>query len=187
MFSYFARDAIRWFSYTTRCSMFKFIYLLCLVLIPNVSHATEQWSSESYAWGERDRMEASVWLRKKGEPASEQVVRALISHSKDGNQNFYVLAEFTGSNNMCDVNNTNDGIAKFNGQAIKMFAWCKKFNNSDGYYLQLAPETKRGKQFVINTFKSAKNTVLFEYEGLSVHIPAKGFTYAWNNAGGDAL
>ncbi|WP_139459368.1 hypothetical protein [Aeromonas veronii] len=81
----------------------------------------------------------------------------------------------------------NESVAKFNGKAVRVFVWCKKFSDADKYYLQLTPSTVAGKKYVVSEFKNSAKHVYFEYNEIYVTISAKGFSAAWNNAGGNAL
>lgn len=167
--------------------MKKLLFALCLPLISYTSFANE-WTAESFNWGELDKNSAGVFLKRGSDTSSEQVIIAEISHGKGGSQNIYISAEYLRKYNMCDVAKTSDnGVAKFNGKAVKVFVWCKKYDDDERYYLQLTPSTDAGHKYIVNVFKNSASYVSFEFNNMSATIPATGFTAAWNNAGGDAL
>ncbi|MCE7579462.1 hypothetical protein LZS94_18255 [Aliivibrio fischeri] len=167
--------------------MYKLFFSITCFMLAFPSLANEEWSTMSYFWGQDNQLEASVWLKNKNDPSSEQVISSFIAHSTNGTQNIYFMARFVNDYNMCNVNDTNDGIFKIDNQAVKAYVWCKKFSDSSKYYLQMTAETNKGQQYIVDRFKKATKYVRFEFNGISVNIPAKGFTHIWNNAGGNAI
>ncbi|EKB22251.1 MAG: hypothetical protein ACRCYF_12045 [Shewanella sp.] len=167
--------------------MVKFFISLCFSLISYSLHANE-WTITSYDWGEFDRNQASVLIKKGSDASSMQDVTARIAHGNDGGQYIYIEHAFMEDYNACEPQKiNNESVAKFNGKAVRVFVWCKKFSDADKYYLQLTPSTVAGKKYVVSEFKNSAKHVYFEYNEIYVTISAKGFSAAWNNAGGNAL
>ena len=118
-----------------------------------------------------------------------KIFEAIINHSKSGNQRLYFNDLYIEDINSCKYKTSTPDSTTivFNGQAVKMLRWCKKFANADKYYYELTPETDRGESYVINIFKVATSPIEIQYDNETLYFPVIGFTKAWNSAGGNAI
>ncbi|MCP5212995.1 MAG: hypothetical protein H6998_18925 [Hahellaceae bacterium] len=167
----------------------KFLLILIILAFSHSLFASDELTARYFTWddlGER----SSVHLINKHDKDKSNIITAIIGRSEDGVQRIYFSIEFHGKYNMCLPKQISEtSIAKLDGQPVKMRTWCNKYtySNSNNYYLTITPETIAGRKFVVSRFKTAPKEVLFEHEGIVVYIPAKGFTKAWKQFGGDAL
>lgn len=115
-------------------------------------------------------------------------VRAIVGHSKGGKQKIYIGLYKTSLGSMCNQRTQSSyGVAKIDGQAVRVMIWCEKYTDTDETYLSLTPDTQAGEQYVIQRFKSAAKSVWFSYDGYACPLSAKGFSKAWSSSGGNAL
>ena len=141
-----------------------------------------------FTWAERDNGSAAIIYTSDYDDNSKYF-ESEIGHSKSGYQAIYFRSYYTGSMNTCKYANSlpSNTTVVFNGQAVKMLRWCKKFNDADQYYLELTPATERGDSYIINIFKVATSPVKIIYDNEILYFPVMGFTKAWNSAGGNAI
>lgn len=86
---------------------------------------------------------------------------------------------------------------KINGTNVRMSEWCTRstfkipLGDEEGqyyWYISATATTDRGRNYIINAFKTAKSSISIEAStGDNYNVSAKGFTKVWNNFGGDAL
>lgn len=168
----------------------KSINLLISLFLFNIlamsSHATE--TQMLFSWSGSDDNSAFVEY-KSDNNAENKFLEANISHSAEGIQRLYFRDLSSLGNRLCRQENTVPDITTmvFNGQAVKMSRWCKRYSYSSNYYLYLTPETEVGHQYVIDLFKKSLTPVNIQFNGESISFPVMGFTNAWVNAGGDAI
>lgn len=136
-------------------------------------------------WIEEDWSRDSVITSYKG----EQQWSAKIRHAKNSTQRMFFFYERTG-NSPCNPSTIKkNAIWKFNGQPVQIFQWCKKYADTERYYVYATSATDKGDKFIVSTFK-AKSFVYIEPSSdfnWKVNLSAKGFSKAWNSYGGDAL
>ncbi|PMO44774.1 hypothetical protein BCT10_13940 [Vibrio splendidus] len=116
-----------------------------------------------------------------------RAITLLVDHSKGGKQNFYIEHSVKNGSTCKAYSSRSTSVIKINGQAVKFLTFCNQFSDNNNWYQSMTPETTRGKNFVVNTFKNAPNTVSIEATDYTFNATAVGFTKAWNNAGGNAL
>lgn len=118
-----------------------------------------------------------------------RVFEASVSHSKAGEQRLYFSSAYFGDNNVCsyESNYATSTTLVFNGQAVKMSRWCRKFSDANKYYYSYTPETERGHRYVVNLFRTSVSPVSVKLDNDLLSLPAIGFTRIWNSAGGNAI
>lgn len=118
-----------------------------------------------------------------------KVLQAEISHSQSGKQRLYFTDSIYEGSSSCKyesiVSSTTTMI--FNGQAVKMSSWCKKYSDTSNYYYSLTPTTEQGHNYIVNLFKIATSPIKIQYNNETLYFPVTGFTKAWNSAGGNAI
>lgn len=141
-----------------------------------------------FSWSEYDNGTASV-LYTSDYSDESRYFKSEISHSTSGYQGIYFRDIYIGSFSACNSRTTASDTTTvvFNGQAVKMLRWCKKFKDADQYYLELTPATERGDSYIINLFKIATLPIKIQYDNEILYFPVIGFTKAWNSAGGNAI
>lgn len=114
---------------------------------------------------------------------------AEINHSRTGNQRIYFTDHSSLGSSTCSYESTipKNSTIIFNGQAVKMLQWCKKYNDTGNFYLSMTPETDRGHSYVVNLFKIAISPIEIQFNNEKTYFPVIGFTKAWNSAGGNAI
>jgi hypothetical protein len=156
----------------------------CCLVIP--SHATE--IEDFMSWAQLG--DGSAWIRYSSNyNDTSKILEAEITHSTSGQQRLYFSDLSSAAKSVCKYESKLPGSSTmtFNGQAVKMLRWCKKYTDSSSYYLSLTPETDRGNNYVINLFKVATSPVEIQYNNEKLYFPVIGFTKAWNSAGGNAI
>ncbi len=78
-------------------------------------------------------------------------------------------------------------VMTVNGQAIKVFVWCKKYSDTGTNFYQATPQTKQGLAFVVNALSASSTTVNLELIGIPFRLSAEGFTAVWNKSSDKAL
>jgi hypothetical protein len=165
----------------------KFFLIFIILAFSQSLFASDEYTARYFTWNDLGES-SSVHLVNKHDKDKTNIITAKIGRGEDGTQRLYFSAEFYGGLNMCLPQKTSEiSIAKFDNQPIKMLTWCNKYSNSNNYYLSMTPESIDGRKFVVSRFKTAPKEVLFEHEGIVAYIPARGFTKAWKQSGGDAL
>ena len=115
---------------------------------------------------------------------------AQVSHSLVGHQRLYFQDYYYNTNkNICKYESSipSSTTMIFNGQAVKMARWCRKFTVTGQYYYSFTPETDRGYFYVVNLFKTSTSPVKIQFNDDTFYFPVRGFTKAWNSAGGNAI
>ena len=129
-----------------------------------------------------------------------------IDHSKEGAQRLYFVSDsdFTtvanasvnlppGMRALIDYtdsqsnSNPSSTVIVFNGQAIKMLRFTKKYADTRNIYFSYTPETEAGHLYLLNLFKKSKSPIEVNFGGEKLYIPVRGFTKIWNSYGGDAI
>jgi hypothetical protein len=112
---------------------------------------------------------------------------AKIGHGEGGQKAIY----FSVSNNIDETCNPStfksSNIAKLQGQAVKVFSWCRQFSDLPTHYIEFTSETPAGDEYVINLFKNSLEPIKIEFANKSFSISPIGFQAEWEKAGGDAL
>lgn len=166
--------------------LFKFacsFLFFSLISLPSFAE-----TSYTYDWGSlRGGLGAGVEYGEYSDEAKS--LDASIGHSKSGHQRIYFSNYYSEKKNICSYTSSYPTTSTiiFNGQAVKMSRWCKKFADVDQYYYEYTPETYMGDSYVINLFKKATTPIRIQMNGETFHFPVLGFTKAWNSAGGDAI
>jgi len=125
-----------------------------------------------------------------GSRETGQIISITISHSRAGNQSlffdYFKIDEDGKITSTCEKKReVEDSIMRINNQPVRFNLFC--YEDASGiWYESKAAQTDVGKEFVINAFRKS-NTVTVSSPQYSFEVPAKGFTQAWENAGGDAL
>ncbi len=115
-----------------------------------------------------------------------------ISVGKDGMQRVY-FTRFYSTGSYCTLkgskNGTEQQVWTVDGQNVRMNVYCSEYTDSKGEYYQTAYATSNaGERFISERFKKAQSEVsVKDTNGFLVNYSAKGFTKAWNTAGGNAL
>ncbi len=78
------------------------------------------------------------------------------------------------------------GVMTINGQAIKVFKWCKRYKDKASY-IQVTPETPKGLAFVVDQLSRSPKMVDVSIEGVSFDVSAVGFSSVWNKSSDIAL
>lgn len=168
----------------------NFIKLLVPLLVGNFlampSYATG--FQMPFSWGDYDDGSASVIYTSDYSEDSRHF-KLQVTHSISGNQIIYFSDYYTENIDTCKyATATPDSTTMvFNGQAVKMLRWCKRFSDTGDLYFGLTPETVRGDNYVISLFKAATSPIEIKYNGETLYFPVMGFTKAWNSAGGNAI
>ncbi|MDX2375005.1 hypothetical protein NJD71_12850 [Psychrobacter sp. PP-21] len=141
-----------------------------------------------FTWGDYGDRSASV-MYMSGSSEDSKILIANITHSASGHQGLYFSDHYVDTSDVCSFKTTVPSryTMVFNGQAVKMLRWCKKFTDVDQYYFELTPATERGDNYVIRLFKKATLPIKIQYDNETLNFPVIGFTKAWNSAGGDAI
>jgi hypothetical protein len=168
-------------------SIIKFlapIFISGILIMP--SHSTG--FQTPFSWSQRDNGSAAV-IYTSDYSDDAKYFESEISHSKSGSQRLYFDDYYISNLNTCNYQTTvpDNTTIVFNGQAVKMLRWCKKFGDADKYYYSLTPETDRGHSYVVNLFKVASSSIKIQYNNDTLYFPVTGFTKAWNSAGGNAI
>lgn len=168
----------------------KLIKLLVPLLVSSFLitpvQATEIEDYSSWA----DSSDGRAWIKYTSDYDNEtKVLEAEINHSSSGQQRLYFTDYPSLNNSVCRYENRipDSSTMVFNGQAVKMLRWCKKFTNSSGYYFSLTPDTDRGHSYVVNLFKAAILPIEIQFNNERTYFPVIGFTKAWNTSGGNAI
>ncbi|MEZ9710910.1 hypothetical protein [Vibrio breoganii] len=114
-------------------------------------------------------------------------VSIFIAHSSIGEQRLYIEHMVSDENTCTPHSDISTSVVSFNGQPVKFTTFCKQFSDSKKWYQSMTPETENGANFVFNAFKNASATVSVKISAYTFDATAKGFTRAWNSAGGNAL
>jgi len=171
-------------------SSLKLIKLLAPLLISGLfaipSYATQ--IEDTLSWSDLNNGTSIVRYSNDYDDESNYL-KAEISHSQHGEQRLYFSEHSSLSNSLCKYENTLPVkvTATFNGQAVKMSRWCKKYIDSNRYYLFYTPETDRGHTYVVNLFKTALLPIKIQLNNNILNFPVTGFTKAWNSGGGNAI
>ena len=168
-------------------SITKFLapFLISIFLVMP-SHATE--IEDFMSWSQLGN--GSAWIKYSSDYGDEfKFLKATIAHSKVGKQKLYFIDHYVENINACKYTTTipDSTTMIFNGQAVKMSRWCKKFTDSNSYYFDLTPETERGHSYVVNLFKESTSPIEIQFNNERTYFPVIGFTKAWNSAGGNAI
>lgn len=141
-----------------------------------------------FSWAERENGSAAV-IYTSDYDNDPKYFESEIGHSRSGQQGIYFRNYYVEDMNTCSYESSlpKNTTMIFSGQAVKMLIWCKKFSNTDRYYLELTPATERGDNYVINLFKVAILPIEIMYDDDTISFPVTGFTKAWNSAGGNAI
>lgn len=186
----------------------KFIKLSTLFLASMVlaapSYATT--IEEVLPW-DMESSKASVFY-KNDSSENTRLLSTSISHSKDGKQRLYFEVDYdfttiitpsvsreesSGSIAMRlyfdsrTVSTPSSTIMIFNGQAIKMLGFTKKYSDTNNTYYSYTPETIVGHNYLVNLFKKSASPIEVDFQGDKIYIPVIGFTKIWNNRGGNAI
>ncbi len=171
----------------------KFLPIKLAILLTSVialpSFATTQISSLDWNETQIKGGKATGGVVYKGAYSNhEKLFYAEIGHSTYGEQRIYLTNGYLSEKDICKFTYMSNNITmNFNGQAVKMFRWCKKSSNSNQNYYQYTPQTKRGDAYLVNLFKQSKQPVKVQFDDETLYIPVKGFTRVWNSAGGNAI
>ena len=163
--------------------LFKFacsFLFFSLISLPSFAE-----TSYTYDWGSlRGGLGAGVEYS-----YGSEAFTAAVGHSKLGEQRLYFSKYYTDDTNVCSYTTTYPTTTTivFNGQAVKMSRWCKKFADANQYYYEYTPETDRGDSYVINLFKRATLPIKIQIDGDAFYFPVMGFSKVWNSAGGNAI
>ena len=158
--------------------MKRTLVTILALISTSISHAGDS----IYYWGEVKPNQAAT-------TTSTRIAVAEIGHNKGGNQAlFFTIVKRPWASPVCDeVNDTPEtSVAKFDGQAVQVYYWCRASSDNEDKYVQITPATHRGVAFVMGKFRRA-NQVQFSFGDVDVPLSAQGFVKAWNSAGGDAL
>ncbi|BBC42317.1 hypothetical protein FA893_18020 [Photobacterium damselae subsp. piscicida] len=116
---------------------------------------------------------------------------ALIAHNKAGKQSLFFHHTYKGASSCEPYNYPQRYVWNVNEQAVQMNLWCKKFRDTNNYYIEATAHSDEGKQFIYEQFKDQTNDSVFidsnDSRGWSVHIKNEHFLEEWSNHGGDAL
>lgn len=144
-------------------------------------------------WSADDRT-ANAWIRDK---TGEAMIQATIAYGKGGGKNIYfdiydydVANDKIGDKDYCnpyDYTSADQGVAILNGQAIKIYQWCKKFADSKKHYLQITAATDQGGNFISSQLAKAPKSIELEVDGRIFTISAEGFSQIWNKTSNRAL
>ena len=161
--------------------------ILLLTFIPTVSFCDSvlPWSSESAS-------AMTMHNVKDGESAGspEVLIKAEINHSAGGEKNIYFTLQAQGKNNSsCSPSGefVTRRVVYFDGQAIKMLSWCKKYSDIDTYYSEYTAATYPGANYIVDLFKTKHDNIVIKFPGIESEVSAKNFSDVWNKFGGDAL
>lgn len=163
-----------------------FIPLFVSIFFSLSSHATG--FQMPFSWAERENGSAAV-IYTSDYDNDPKYFESEIGHSRSGQQGIYFRNYYVEDMNTCSYESSlpKNTTMIFSGQAVKMLSWCKKFSDTDRYYLELTPATERGDHYVINLFKVAILPIEIMYDDDTISFPVTGFTKAWNSAGGNAI
>lgn len=166
--------------------------LLALSLVfSSASNASDWIQYNSGDWNDYKDESFAVLAKPENINSNTELDRVLvvhISHSVSGKQKIYIKDQYVGKHDSCDTSeNGTFVVAKFDNQPVKMILYCETFTNVNIKYAYATPETNKGLQYVVNLFKKKSGSVNVEFHGLNGQISAKGFTKAWNSAGGNAI
>ncbi len=134
--------------------------------------------------------DGSAWIKYSSDYSDKfEVLEAEISHSTSGHQRLYFYDYSSLVNSTCKYESSvpKSSTMIFNDQAVKMLYWCKKYTNSNSFYLSITPDTERGHSYVVNLFKVATSPIEVQFSNERTYFPVIGFTKAWNSAGGNAI
>ncbi|HCG9159511.1 TPA: hypothetical protein NJ597_001243 [Vibrio parahaemolyticus] len=116
---------------------------------------------------------------------------ARINHSRAGEQLIYFDHTYSNATSCTPSEYPKNHVWKFNQQPVQMILWCKKYIDSNHYFLTGTALSEKGQKFIYDQFSSTEYDSVFidsnEHNGWSVHIKNKGFIDAWNQSGGNAL
>ena len=166
----------------------KYIFALVISLSFSLnSYATT--SLITVPWGEASGGFGASITYTSDYDSNLKVFNALISHSKAGEQRLYFSDSYFVDINMCNYETSypTSTTLVFNGQAVKMSRWCRKFSDVNEYFYSYTPETERGHRYVVNLFRTSVSPIRIKLNNDVLSLPAIGFTRLWNNAGGNAI
>ncbi len=137
---------------------------------------------ETYNWDIGTRR--STTQHRNNYLAYDLVLESSVGFSKGGGKNIY-FGIIKGKDGSCKPEDYKskgylDSVWEFNDQAVSMLMFCKKYSNSETYYISASPASVEGRKFVVNAFKKASDSVLIKGNGYKFPISAKGFSKVWN-------
>ena len=170
-------------------NFFRFIYLLLLFsLLSTASFATTM--RTSVPWSDEYNVAFVTYTPNFNDYSSqEKVFMSVVSHSRIGLQRIYFrdyYRNYYAQPKTCVSTNNDIAIITFNNQAVKMFRWCKRFDDGKDFY-EYIPATERGHSYVVNLFKTSTSPIKIDLGNDTIFFPVMGFTRIWNSAGGDAI
>ena len=161
------------------------VFLTLTLFVVNHSHAA--YSFSIIDWGTIYTPDSSSVSYSRDYDKEVRSVEAVVSHSDDGQQRFYINLRMI-NGNICENHSSNIlDIVNFNGQAVRMTGYCNTYDGPNKTYYSYTPYTDNGHNYVINLFKKSTLPVKVTVDGDTIDIPVMGFTKVWNNFGGDAI
>ncbi|SJM71789.1 hypothetical protein [Psychrobacter piechaudii] len=166
----------------------KYIFALVISLSFSLnSYATT--TLITLPWGEASGGFGTSIMYNSDYDSNLKIFDAVVAHSKAGEQRLYFSSAYLGDNNVCSYETSypTSTTLVFNGQAVKMSSWCRKFGDANKYFYSYTPETERGHRYVVNLFRTSVSPVSVKLDNDLLSLPAIGFTRIWNSAGGNAI
>lgn len=164
--------------------LFVLLPLSSFLAVPAIATEIEDHGS----WAQMG--DGSAWVKYNSAYSDEsELLEAEINHSRSGEQRLYFSDFSSKGSQICKYQSqipTNITMS-FNGQAVQMSRWCKKYIDSNNYYFDFTPKTERGHSYVVNLFRVSTSPIKIQYDNETLYFPVMGFTKAWNSAGGDAI
>ncbi|MBS9779980.1 MAG: hypothetical protein KGV51_05065 [Moraxellaceae bacterium] len=138
---------------------------------------------------------SGVVVYKQSYSNEEKYFNAKIGHSIVGRQNIYFTDSYNSNKSMCKLdimykyglNEPQRVTMIFNGQAVKIIRMCRKFSDANSTYYEYTPQTDIGHSYVVNLFKTSLTPIKVQFDNETLYVPVRGFTRAWNSAGGNAI
>jgi hypothetical protein len=110
-----------------------------------------------------------------------------ISHSTGGEKKLFIMIT-NPKETLCDpLTFRSASIAKFQGQAVKVDAFCNKYTDHFMHYITFTAASDAGKRYVYELFSRSAIPIKIEFQGDVFEISSEGFTAEWDKVGGDAL
>ncbi len=177
----------------------------CLVGLVLATSSYAVTTMNTIPW-DSDTSTANVFY-KSGSSENTILFSSSISHSKEGKQRLYFEVDYDFTTDISPTVSKKDSlgisslayrdslrastpssaIMTFNGQAVKMLGFTKRYSDTNNLYFSYTPETITGLNYLVNLFKKSKSPIKVDFRGDTIYIPVMGFTRTWNNHGGNAI
>lgn len=105
---------------------------------------------------------------------------ASIEYNNSGIKKLYFSFYGQEESNCTDEDASDNGIARVNGQGVRVIVRCGNYADSDQQYYLISPSTPEGQNFIVEALSSAKDHIELRFNGFVFPISALGFRDLWD-------